>query len=161
MKFSRLLIVSIAFLSVSCGLLSKSYDTLDEAKDGMEQAVEQLPQLDSFETIKINQRVFSHTAYGLTCNYARASIAVGSSLPAPDALDQYVEALQAQGWTLTGTQYQQTKSLVVGSNSLVVIHFGYPAIELKDEIDLDELNQTYQSILYIRVDYMLPTRDEC
>jgi hypothetical protein len=44
---------------------------------------------------------------------------------------------------------------------LVVIHFGYPAIELKDEIDLDELNQTYQSILYIRVDYMLPTRDEC
>ena len=161
MKFSRLLIICIAFLSVSCVLLGQPDDTLEEATVGLELAVDQLPQLEGFETIKVIQEAFSHTEYGMTCYYARASIAVGASLPAPEALDQYVEALQSQGWVLTGTQYQQTKSLVLGSNSLIEIYFGEPGIELKDEIDLDELNRTYQSTLFIRLDYMMPNMDDC
>jgi hypothetical protein len=153
--------MSIAFLIVSCVLLDKSDDTLEEAKIGLELAVDQLPKLDGFKTIKINQEAFSHTEYGLTCDYARANIAIGSSLPASDALDQYVEALQSDGWTLKKNQYQQTKSLAQGSNSLIVVYFGEPTIELKDDIDLERLKRSYQSIMFIRLDYMLPNSNEC
>ena len=158
MKFSHLLIISIAFLIGSCGLLDKS---LEEATVSLELAIDRLPKLEGFETIKINQEAFSHTEYGLTCYYARANIALGSSLPASDALEQYVEALQSQGWTPIGKQYQQTKTLVLGSNSLIEVYLGEPGIELKDDIDLEKLNQIYQSILFISLDYMLPNSTEC
>ena len=161
MKFSHLLLISIAFLIGSCGLLDKQDHALEEAKVDLELAIDQLPKLEGFETIKINQEAFSHTEYGLTCYYARASIAIGSSLPASDALEQYVEALQSQGWTPIGKQYQQTKTLVLGSNSLIEVYLGEPGIELKDDIDLEKLKQSYQGILFMRLDYMLPNSTEC
>ena len=161
MKFSHLLLISIAVLIGSCGLLDKQDNALEEVKVDLELAIDQVPKLEGFETIKINQEAFSHTEYGLTCYYARASIAIGSSLPASDALEQYVEALQSQGWTPIGKQYQQTKTLVLGSNSLIEVYLGEPGIELKDDIDLKKLEQSYQGILFMRLDYMLPNSTEC
>jgi hypothetical protein len=117
--------------------------------------------LDSFATALIDQGVYSQTEYGKTCFYGRAYIVAGSQLTASDALDQYVEALQIQDWRLKEKTYQDSKTLLLGSNSLIVVYYGEPWPVFKKDIDLERLYQIYQSILFIRVDYMLPTRDEC
>jgi hypothetical protein len=32
---------------------------------------------------------------------------------------------------------------------------------LKNEVDIEKLGQMYKGLIFIRLDYMLPTRDEC
>lgn len=158
---SLLLIINIAVLIASCSLMSNSDSELRKVSDGLETLLDELPQVDGFDTIKTVQQEFSHTEYNLTCYYARANVALGAPISAPEALDSYTGALAAQGWVLEKNQHQSTRVLSKGSNALIVINLGEPGVELKNEVDIEKLGQIYKGLIFIRLDYMLPPRAEC
>jgi len=98
---------------------------------------------------------------GPICYYARAFVIVGTLLPETQALDTYTEKTQSLGWTPEGRQYEISRILIRGVNDRIVIGSGEPGVDIKDALDYDKLRETYRSIIFVRLDYMLPSRDEC
>lgn len=145
----------------NCTLLEKRAQQR-KARQGLESLVAQdLPNLDQFELVKTVSLDFSMTAYGMTCYYARDYLIMGTSLPESEALEHYVEGLLPLSWTKEGEQYLTSKILIHGQNARIVVSHGEPGVDVDDAVDFERLSDIYQSILFVRVDYMLPARDGC
>ncbi len=134
---------------------------LDNVRAGVEASVAQLPRLKEFDTIKVVYQNFSFSAGGLTCYYGRAYVILGSSLSEKEALDAYFEALQLSGWVPRDAQYNTSRVLTRGAYELVEIRSGPPGVDIAKAVDYAQLRSVYESIIFVRVDLMLPSREEC
>ena len=144
-----------------CSTVSCARSQRREARAGLDAAVTQLPKPAGFDTIKVVYREFRSTEYERKCFYARAYVIIGSSLPEVEALDVYVEKLEALGWVPREKQYKTTRVLRRGTHERIVIELGQPGVDIKDAVDYAQLRNTYPTIIFVRVDFMLPSRDEC
>lgn len=163
MFFGILLLLACLVSAVLWGLFTqKSKSFQREARQGLDQVVAyDLPSLEGFETIKIVSLDSSNTVYGETCYYAGDFLILGGSLAEAEALDKYAAKLESAGWTLRGKQYPATRELVSGDHVLTVIRTGNIDPGLRDYVDYEQLRETYPSIIFVRIVYMLPRREGC
>jgi hypothetical protein len=153
-----------AFLSIAvflCLMVSCAVGEQRKARAGLDASVAQLPELREFDTVEVVHREFSHSGPRTTCYYARAYAIIGTSLPAEQALDVYVEELQSLGWEFDGRQYKTERGLKRGVYELVVVRSGEPGVDVKDAVDYAQLRAVYPTIIFVRLDFMLPSRDKC
>jgi hypothetical protein len=132
-----------------------------EARDGLDASIAQLPTLAGFTTIKVVPLEFSHTAYGKTCYYARGYVIAGSSFSETEALDTYTEKIRSLGWMPEGMQAETSRVLMHAANERMEIYSGKPGVDIDGAMDYDQLRQTYRSLIFVSLDYMIPSRDEC
>ncbi|HRQ42701.1 MAG TPA: hypothetical protein PLD25_32715 [Chloroflexota bacterium] len=120
----------------------------------------ELPDLDHFQTIRIVSSDFSHSSNNVTCYYARDNIILGTLLSEVDALNTYVRSLQELGWE-PGWGDPLPKSLALDEHTLLEVSVGQPPPIIRHAIDYEELRKTYQTFVFVKVDYMLPNRGSC
>ena len=134
-----------------------------EARAGLDVVIAELPKPAGFDMIKIVYQEFYDDEHGSgpVCYYARAYIITGSSMSESDALATYAQSLQLQGWALEGEQYKTERGLIRGANERVVAHSGDPGVDIEDALDYAKLKEVYRSLIFVRVDYMIPSRDQC
>ena len=139
---------------------SKSFQ--QEARQGLDQVVaNDLPSLEGFETIKVASFDLSDTVYGDTCYYARDFLILGGSLTEAEALDRYAAKLESSGWMPKGKQYPTSKGFKYGDHAITVARIGDLDPGLRDYVDYEQLRKTYPSIIFVRVEFMLPHREGC
>ena len=131
-----------------------------EARAGLDTLITQLPELADFDAVKIVRFEFSDTAYGKTCYYARSYVILGSSLSEAEALTIYARRLQTLGWVPRDEPYD-TSVLYGGLSALAIVTSGEPGADIKDALDYNQLRRIYRSVIFVRLDYMLPSRKEC
>ncbi len=150
------------------GLLASCYPLVDpdkqqEARRGLDAALAQLPTLQRFTTAKI--LVYeSHDAEHSSeyvCYYAKGYIVAGSSLPAEDAVSYYAQSVQPLGWSPNSDKLASERLLDRGLYERIVISPYEPEIEIQNAVGYAQLKKTYLSVIVIRVDYTLPSRDRC
>lgn len=136
---------------------------LREARQGLDPAVAQVRQFPDFDviTVKYYENYDDEHGPGPTCYYSRAYLLVGTSLPLPDALDQYARQFQSLEWRFQGRQYQDSRKLVRGASERAVFDTNGPGPELKDAADYGELRRTYRSLIYVNIDHILPAVASC
>jgi hypothetical protein len=153
-----------AFLGITVVLCLTASCTLGEqrkARAGLDASVAQLPKLREFDTIKVIYYESSLSGPRTTCYYATAYTIIGTSLPELKALDVYVEELKSLGWRPREKQYDTTRILMRGTYELVVVRSGEPGVDVKDAVDYAQLRAVYPTIIFVRLDFMLPNRDKC
>lgn len=141
--------------------LTNHYMKQREARIGLDALVTQLPELRDFEKVKVVYREFSNTEYGVTCYYARAFIITGTRLSESESLDVYTAKLESLGWMPREKQYETSRVLYYEMNDRIVVRSGEPGVDIKDALDYAQLRKDYQSVIFIRIDYMVPNREEC
>lgn len=158
LKVLGLLMLSCMAIS-SCVLLESEEQR--QARAGLKVAVEELPQISGFETVKtINEEFRSEEGEG-RCYYARAHIIMGTSLPEIEALDAYVKALQSLGWVPSHKQYERARALKRGVHELIVVYSGEPGIETRDAVDYGHLRSIYRAVVFVTLNFEVPARDGC
>lgn len=156
-RLSRFLsIVVFLCLITSCAVAEQR-----RARAGLDASVAQLPELREFDTVEVVYRESSLSGPMTTCYYATAHVIIGTSLPAEKALDVYVEELQSLGWEFDGKQYNTARALRRGVYELVVVRSGEPGIDVEDAVDYAQLRNIYPAIIFVTLDFMLPSRNKC
>ena len=139
---------------------------LDQAKAGLDKAVAELPQYEQLDLVHSAELRWPHTEYRETCAYARAYFVFGTQLPVSDVLDMYTRELQTLGWVLETSPRERsymasTRSFIRGDHELLVIETGRPGFAIEQDINYEKLRNIYASLPTIRIDYILPQREEC
>ncbi len=163
MKRLILSLIAISLLSLSLfGVLQiNSQWKKSQVHTGLEKLVNQLPTLETIDTPEVTYQEFSKSEYGLTCYYGRAYVILGTQQPLSEVLEAYLEELYVQGWHPEGYQYANTKILIRDDNDRLVISLTEPTIAIQDQTNYAKLKRVYKGIIFIRIDYMLPGRQEC
>lgn len=163
MKRLFLSLIAISILSLLLFGIHKinSQWKKSQVYSGVEELVNQLPTLETIDTLDVTYQEFSQSEYGLTCYYSRAYVTLGTQQPSSEVLEAYLEKLYVQGWHPEGNQYANTKTLIRYDNDRLVISLTKPAIVLQNQTNYAKLKQSYKAIIFIRIDYMVPSRQEC
>ncbi len=133
-----------------------------EARSGLDTIVIQIPPIADFTTNKIVYREFYDDEHGSehVCYYARAFFVIGSSLPAENLPEIFSGRLQALGLGWKMRDYDNT-ILYRGKNERAVVFSVEPDDAIKDAVDYVQLRKVYSSIIFLQLEYILPSRDEC
>ncbi len=155
-----LLCLTSAFLWGFATLKSKSLQR--EARQSLEQVVaNELPTLDGFDTIEVASFDSSDTVYGGTCYYAGDFLILGGSLAEAKALDRYAAKLESSGWIPRERQYPTSKVFMYRDHVQMNVRTGDLDPGLRDYVDYVQLRKTYPSIIFLRISFMLPNREDC
>ncbi len=155
-------------LFASLCLLVSCYPPIDldkqqEARRGLDAALAQLPTLQRFTTIKIlvYESYDAEHSSEYVCYYAKGYIVAGSSIPAADAVSYYAQSVQSLGWLPDSDQHTSERLLDRGMYERMVISPYEPEIEIQNAVGYTQLKETYTSVIVIRVDYTVPSRERC
>ena len=157
--FLLLCLVSAVLWSLAA---QKSKSLQREARQGLDRIVaNELPTLNGFDTIEVASFDSSDTVYGETCYYAGDFLILGGSLAEAEALDRYAAKLESSGWIPRTRQYPTSKVFMYRDHVQMNVRTGDLDPGLRDYVDYKQLGKTYSSILFIRISFMLPTREDC
>jgi hypothetical protein len=133
-----------------------------EARSGLDTIVSQISPIADFVTNKIVYREFYDDEHGgeHVCYYAKAFFVIGSLLPAENLPEVYAERLQALGLGWKMQDYDNT-ILYRGKNERAVVFSVQPDDAVKNAVDYAQLRKIYPSIIFLQLEYILPSRDEC
>lgn len=163
MKRLILSLIAISLLSLLLLGIQKinSQWKKSQVHTGLEKLVNRLPTLETIDTVEVTYQKFSQSENGFTCYYGRAYVILGTQQPLSEVLDAYLKELYAQGWYPEGYQYANTKTLIRYDNDRLVISLTEPAIVMQNQTNYVKLKQSYKELIFIRIDYMVPSRQKC
>jgi len=69
--------------------------------------------------------------------------------------------LQLLGWTPRAKQYPTSRVMYLGENTLLAATTNEPEAELRDSVEYAQMREDYQTVILLRLEFMLPSRDEC
>ncbi len=153
------LVLAISILL--CSMSSCTQEKLQEAKDGLNMSVAQLPNLSDFDVVTIMSGESSATASGETCYYAQAYVVLGTSLPEEKALEVYVDALESLGWIIERSDLERTRVLSRGMYERITVSHGSPGWAVESNEDYKQAKNIYPTVILVVVDFMLPGRERC
>jgi hypothetical protein len=159
-RFVAIAIISIlAVLMGKCGI-DRINSTVQQqhARDGWYILLDQLPSLPTFSTINVLIADSHVDYYGTECYYANGYVVLGSSLPQAEALEVYKTAVLSSGWIIPDNPL--IDSLHQGENGELLIESQVPPV-IEKSINYQSLKNSYNSITFVRLTYILPHRDKC
>lgn len=131
-----------------------------QARQGLDLVLNELPDLEAYKTIKTVSFDSSREGSTTTCYYATDYLIIGTSLPELVARETYIEVLQSMGWE-PGWKEPLPTRLTDKKNTIIQVTAGDPVPLIRHAVNYDEIRKTYQSIIYLRVDYMIPNTGDC
>jgi hypothetical protein len=146
------LLATMLWLNTSC-----DYFKSREVKAGLNNSLEQLPQLRDFGTITM----IKGSSAIKSCHYAEAEVVLGTFLKEEDALEVYVDGLEALGWLERGKQDELHKGMVRGAHERIEIRAGYPNLDVQENKEYVRMKDSYPTIIFVRLVFYLPQRDGC
>jgi hypothetical protein len=147
-------------LVIGYGALNRMMKQQDTRRSLTDIAAIKLPKSQDFEVSKISSFDFSATESGGSCHYSRDFFAIGTSLPELLALDTYVNYLQLLGWTPRERQYPTSRVMYFEENTLLAATTNEQVAELRDSVEFAQMREDYHTVI-LRLEFMLPSRDEC
>lgn len=128
-----------------------------QARYLLNRAAEQsLPQLNDGEIVGILQEEFP-SRVGNRCFFARDYLVLGFSVLSTEAaMEEYKKQLVILGWQKRGSIYINGDNL-----NLNVSENNLPIIDIHKIVDYERLRNTYNGVLSIGIDYILPDRSTC
>jgi len=153
--------LALICLLMACAQQRSDEAMVEQARIGLDTALSQMPNLPEFVTVDTIAFQFSRTEHEQTCYYARGYLVLGASLQAAQALDLYVESLRLSGWDLDTRQYETSRLLSRGNNEWMEVRFGEPGVDIEAQIDYEQIQRTYNSVIFVRLDYVLPSVGNC
>jgi hypothetical protein len=159
-KIELIAIVLGVSLAVSSSVFTNAAKQ-QAARSGVQTAVAQLPRPKDYQWIKEVYNDIPNPIRNGQCYYSRAYVILGTALPVTLALDTYIGYLQSFGWILSKEEYTTPKVLYHGVNELAVVDSSDPGPDVAGKIDYAQLQRQYPTVLYVRIDYALPSRNEC
>lgn len=162
----KMLMYFLAPFVLSCVLVACGQPTgwimQERARAGLDAALAELPQSSEFQIYRVvYSKVLDIEGRGSECYYGRGYAVIGSSLLEREAIISYFQMVQSSGWISEGEQYNVSKLLKRGLNERMELYVGDPDVDIKDAVKSVQLRNGHQSLVYVRVDYMLPSRDQC
>ena len=136
-------------------------DMLSQVGSQAQQVQQTLPLPPSFTIIKTKILTFDFTARGATCYYGRAYQIMGSELTAAQAIEIYTSFLRKTDWAIEGVQDAASPVLMQGNHTRLNLYSGDPGVDVEDVVNYEQIQATHVTIVTVRIDYMLPQRDEC
>lgn len=133
---------------------------LSQARSGLEATKAELTVPTDFELITTVSTDFSGVDLG-TCYYGRDYLIMGTPLPEIQALDKFENHLRSSEWLPGDRQYSDTRTFYYGENALLVATTIGPGDDTRGAVDYERLRQEYESILFVRVEFQLPSRSRC
>ena len=134
---------------------------LNQARRGLELIEAGLPLPTDFRLIKTVPYDNSISAYGETCYYATDHLIMGASLPEMQALDTYESSLRSDGWLAGEIQYPRSRAFYLGENAVAVITTIGPGDDTRDAVDYERLREQFESVVFVRLEFQLPSTSEC
>jgi hypothetical protein len=128
-----------------------------QARYLLNRAAEQsLPQLNDGEIVGILPEEFP-SRVGNTCFFARDYFVLAfSSMSTEAAMEEYKKQLVILGWQKRGSIYINGDNL-----KLNVSENNLPVLDIHKVVDYEMLRNTYNGVLTIGIDYILPDRSTC
>lgn len=166
MRKSRTLLIGLALLLCLIPvLLVSSFNALEHyqlrrARNGLEAVKAKLTTPGSFELITTVSTDFPGVNLG-TCYYARDYLIMGTTLTETQALDMYENHLRSVGWLPGERQYLNTRVFYSGDNVFLVVTTIGPGDDTRDAVDYERLKQEYESVVFVRLEFQLPSTSEC
>jgi hypothetical protein len=172
LKYAKviLLVLSLGWVLIGC-----SDPKLTIVKREVDKAIAELPQTQSVELIKtIESQWVSgyHEFFGWIkeaenpCYYARTYVIFGTQLPIEAVIAMYTEPLQKLGWLVDDEppqllQYKSSRLFTRNEHERLEVTILAEGTDIASSIGYEHLKEQYVTIFNIRIDYMLPSRDQC
>jgi hypothetical protein len=147
--------------ALSCFVIACTPLKLLQVREGLNETISELPQSEDFKIITTLSGEFYDSSGGVTCHWAGANVAVGTPLAAGNALEAYIEELQAQGWVLERNDMRGTNLLVRGKHEVLWVAMGPPSLTMELEDSYQMAQSRYSTFLHPTVQYYLPGWEEC
>ena len=131
------------------------------AQAEVQDIVQHLPQILGFDFITQQATSFASDETGHVCTYGRTWVVLGTHTAAQEALEHYAGALQSLDFHLESHQLELSRHLTRGVHERVVVGAFGPVEIFRNNRDYMAAVEKYQTVMTVRVDYILPNRDEC
>lgn len=162
-KISTFIVTLICLLALAgCNVLNERAQQR-EARAGLEIIVgTMLPESDQFDLVETVSFDDSGSESGMvTCYYAVDYLIIGAPVPETEALNSYAADLHLLGWEPRSRQYPTSRVFRYGDNARAVATIGNPGASIRDAVDYAQVRTLYQSIIFVRLDFILPSREAC
>lgn len=153
---SAIIAFSIVLLISGC---YQEYQKLVRAD--VETSTKEISVLEGFTLVNTVIHDYSITSKSSSCFYGRSYMIIGSDFTDHQAIQIYSDYLQRSQWKQEFPHPENEAIFIKGENERIVINADYPEAEIKDSVDINHLMNAFHSIIYIRLDYMLPKRINC
>ena len=138
------------------GCTPPEHITVTQERDKAIAEISALPEADYIQTFKSD---WSNAEEGGSCYYARGYLVFATQLSIEEVRKAYRPLLQEQGWK---NEDQANMGLFVrGEHERANIAPVAQGTSISREIGLEQLRQEYKTVFSIRIDYMLPKREQC
>lgn len=157
-------VITFVLICLSPFALKSFVDKTDQARAGAYATLDQLPHVDGVELAAVRDTSFFSDEGGCRCSFGRLWILFGTSLPVQEAFDRYVQELQASGWRREGREYEKSRGFGRGAHLYLNVSYGGDPGGPWDwgkHPDYLAAKNSYSSILFVSIDYLLPDRREC
>jgi hypothetical protein len=163
---SPLRYLALCLALLMCFVTSCTSPKLDEARDGMQAAVAELPDSPQLHHIVTTEHVWPVTEDGGTCYYARSYLVYGTQLPATEVLDWYTDRLEPLNWSLEQGRFEQdymdvARQFTRGDHEFRAVSTGTPGFAVEQSFDYERYRQEYINIVVVSVDYVVPQSEGC
>jgi len=152
-----------ATILIGCGPTISQEQQL-KARSGLDLAVAQIPEMEGFTNLKVVYQEFydSEHGNGKVCYYARAFFVIGSSFSKTEAPLAYAQRFQSLGlgWIAREDPFEPTV-MFRGDNEVAIVTSNKPDYVVHDAVDYTRMEKIYVSIIFLRLEYQLPSRAEC
>lgn len=156
--------VWLLWLVASCNNRVEDIQKEQQAVAGAQQTSDSLPKSKEFEKItmvRVKMSPVYDTEIGQPCYYGRIYTIMGSALSEQEALELYTQELEGTGWLAEGRQYVTARGFSRGTNAYAAVYYGDPGVDIEAAADYTSLRRVYKSLIFVRVDYMIPRRQGC
>jgi hypothetical protein len=157
-------VITFLLICLSPFAFKSFVDKTNQAIAGAHATLDQLPHVDGVELAAVRDSSFFSEEGGRYCSFGRLWILFGTSLPAPEAFDRYVQELQSSGWRREGRDYEKSRGFGRDAHAYLNISYNDAPNEPWDwgkHPDYLTARNSYSSILFVSIDYVIPSRREC
>lgn len=136
----------------------------EDASSGAHRTLQELSKIDVIELAAVRDEAFYSEIGGCCCSYGRTYAVFGTSLPPQEALEEFIQQLQASGWVRDTQWHTRSPSFIRGDHEDLNVSYGMPPGQAWDNgrhPDYVAATATFSNTLKVRIDYILPTRQVC
>ena len=151
----------IIILIFGCLLPGCSSPRQQAVRAEAQKVAEHLPQVEGFDVVTKLDTAFASDETGRSCYVGRAWVVFGTHMPVQQALNRYAGVLQAGGFQLETDQLDLSRGMTRGLHERIVIGAFGPVETFRNNPEYAAAEQKYQTVITVRIDYIVPSRDEC
>ena len=153
----------LALTMLICFLASCKPRMYRKVVAGCDATVAGLPQSDAYVVVTTLRYEVDRDWGEGTCYIGEALIALGTNMSEEEALRDYVEQLNLQGWTerKLPIEYSESIELIRNDKERMIVHVGNPGFLIESDETYQKAQDLYPTFVFLMIHYYLPDREMC